>query len=211
MMALIIILAALIIIALLRFGVSAEYGADGVSVKAIAGPFLIKLYPREEKPDKALKKAIKKEKKKAKEKPAKEKPAREKPGGLEPLLAILRAVKTALGRVRRKLLIKTLTIRYVAAGDDAFKTALSFGAANAAFGAVLPLLENNFKIRRRDFTALADFISTEQSIYAKAALSLAVWEAVYIALAMLPLLIGGSKKKTTDGKDVRKNGKTTDQ
>ena len=203
MITLAIILAVIIIIALLRFGVRVEYSRDGITAFASAGPVTLKVFPRKPKPaktdgDKAKKKALKKAKKKARKKARKEekalkrknrKPTEEKKaGGLEYFFVILSSAKTTLGRLRRRLLIKKLTIRFVAGNEDAFKTAMAFGAADAAIGAITPVLENNFRIKRRDLSVSADFTSEKPVIYVNAAISLAVWEALYIAVALLPLL-----------------------
>ena len=211
MTALAIIIAILVLIALLRLGVSAEYGADGFAVSATAGPFSVPLFPRKEKPGKAGKKALKKAK--AKKKKKKEKPKKERPGGLDAFLAMVPPIKKALSRVKRRLLIKKLTIHYTAAGDDPAMAALYSGAANAAFGALAPILDNNLRIKSRDMRARADFISGEQAIYVNAAISMAVWEAVYIAFAMLPLLLGSARKKTeaTERKEGKKDGKAPDK
>jgi len=202
MTTLFIILAIIILFALLRFGVSAEYSEEGLTAKASVGPVSFRLFPRKEKPDK-------KERKPRKEKKDRKKPTIKPPGGIRGFLDIIDAVKTAMSRCRRRILIKRLIIRYVAAGDDAYKTAMSYGAANAAIGAVVPILENNFRIRRRDITASADFLAAKPGIYANAAFSLALWESAYIGFAVLPVLL--RMLKPNNRKDVEKNGQAPNQ
>ena len=206
-------LAVIIGLGLLRFGVSAEYGADGVSVSAHVGFLSVHVFPRKAKLE------IEEKKKKAKKKPKKEKGKKKKkdkkeakkPGGLQGLLDILKAVKKALNRLRRRLLIKELTIHFISAGDDPSKTAMMFGAANAAAELVVPALEKAFRIKRRDFRAAADFCAKEPCIYVKASISIAVWEVVYIACALLPLILANMKKnKKSNRKDVLKDGETPD-
>ena len=211
MTALIIIIVIILLLALLRFGVTVEYSADGVSLTARVGPLPIRIFPRKEKPGKAAK--VKKEKKAKKKKKKEEKPKEKKPGKLQTFLDLLAAVKKTLGRLRRRLLIKNLTVHLTTGGEDPSKTAMIFGAASAAFGAFTPMLENTFRIRRRDFRASADFDAAEACIYVKAAISLAVWEAVYIFLAILPaiLTIAGKSSDKAVGKEVQKNGKTADK
>ena len=82
-----------------------------------------------------------------------------------------------------------MSIYYTVAGDDPSKTALTFGASNAVLSVVIPVLDDCFRIKRRDIQALFDFIDTQQKIYINAAISLAVWEAVYIVFAVIPALI----------------------
>jgi len=186
MIALCIIAAIIILIALLRFGAVAVYNADGIIVTVKAGPFSFRAYPSAEKPEDAEKKALKKARK---EKKAKKKPDEKKPGGLKTFRDMMPAIKKSLGRLKRRLLVKKLTIYYVAAGEDAAMTALSYGAANAVFSAVAAMLEAHFRIKKRDFQAFADFQAKEQRIYVEASLSLAVWEAVYITFAFVPVLL----------------------
>jgi len=226
MIALAVSLAILALIALLRFGVSVEYSANGLAVAAHAGPLSISILPQKKKAlsagkearlkarkeVQAKKKAEKKAKKKAEkqaEKQAGEKTGEKKPGALKTVEELLPAIKTMLSRFRRRLLIKKLVIYYTAANDDPSKAAMAYGATNAAVGVLIPLLEKSFRIRRRDFRILADFSATQQSIYANAAISMAVWEAFYMIFAMLPTGIRILRRRRR--KDGQKNGKNPDK
>jgi len=218
MIILVVILAVLALIALLRFGASVEYSASGVVVTILAGPLSLQVLPKTGKPisekTKARQKAKKEEKARKKaEKKASKKPDEKKPGALDAALELLPAIKTMLGRLRRRLLIKKLIIYYTVANEDPYKTALTFGAANAVIGTIVPFLENHFRIKKRDFMALANFCDTQQSIYINAAVSLAIWEAVYMALALLPagIKIISRAKGATDRKDGHDNGRKNRQ
>jgi len=204
MIALTITLAILIAIALLRFGVSVEYDENGFVVRAIVGPVRLKLFPRVVKPEVSGKK---KQPGRRGEKPVKE-TQEKKPGALQTLLDLLPAIKETLGRIRRRLLIKKLVIYLTAASADPYGTALMFGYANTATGIILPVLEQNFRVKRRDIRTTANFDADKQSIYINAAISIAVWEAVYIVMAILPsgLKVMKSLKGTTDRKGVQDNG-----
>jgi hypothetical protein len=204
MTALAIVIAVIILILLLRFGVSVEYGSYGLIVLARFGPLKLSVYPGKEIKEK---KEVAKKPKKAKPEKA---PDEKKPGMLKTLQDMVPAIKTTLNRLRRRLLIKNLTLHYIAAGDDPSKTAMMFGASSAAFGGILPLLESNFRIKRRDLRASADFEAAQQYIYVYATVSLAVWEALYIAFAMLPPLIRGSLK-TGRSKKTGKDGEESGQ
>ena len=54
---------------------------------------------------------------------------------------------------------------------------------------ILPLIENNFNIKKRDLRASVNFEAAEPYIYVKAILSLAVWEAVYVAFGVVKNMI----------------------
>ena len=227
MMALAIISAILILIALLRFGVIVEFSDEGFTVKAKAGPFAFLVFPKKDKPGETEKKAKRKAEKKAARKAEKEEQKRKKkeeqserkPGGLKAFMDAFKAVKTALGRLRRRLLIKQLTLYFTSAGDDPAKTAMQFGAANAVFGAIVPVLERSFRIKRSDLRAAADFEAQEQSIYAKVIISIAVWEVLYVGFALLPVFTAMGSRKTnkkdkidkrdhTNRKETKENGKS---
>lgn len=214
----------LILFALLRFGVSVEYSAAGFTVAIKAGPLSFPVFPRKEKPENAKKEAKRKARKEEKarkkaekkaDKKAKKKTEEKKPGAISTVLEILPAVKKLLGRLRHRLLIKQLIIYYTIAGDDPSKTALIFGTANAAIAAILPGLESAFRIKRRDIQVLFDFIDTKQKIYINAAISLAMWEAVYIVFAVIPavikILLNSKEKPITDRKDRVNDGKDSDK
>ncbi|MCL2201607.1 MAG: DUF2953 domain-containing protein [Oscillospiraceae bacterium] len=222
MIALAIVIAALLIIALLRFGVRVEYSSEGILGEIRIGPFSIKVYPMEKDPDKEEKKALKKAEKKAKkDAAAKDKPPKKMGLGLRDFMDMIAPVLKMLGRVRRRLLIKELTLHMTVAGDDASKIAMTYGAANAAIGELTPLLENNFRIKKRDIAFHPDFISEEQTIYANVIFSMAVWESLYIVFALFPIIKilfrrrpvkkGENKDENKDGKGDKVNGKAPNQ
>jgi len=211
MLALAIIFTVLIILAFLRFGIIAEYSDEGFKLWAKAGFLKFEL--------------LKDDKKEKVKKPKKEKAKKStsvKPGSLNDFMVILKSVKNALSRLKHRLLIRDLTLYYLSAGDDPANVALSFGAANAVFGAILPVLERNFRIKRRDLQASADFEAKKQRIYAKIAISIAVWEVFYVVFALFPIIAAifkkkpVSKKKNTvqdinNRKDGQDDGKSPDK
>ena len=202
MIVLAIVLAVFILLALMRLGLYVEYSGDGTSVLLMVGPMPVRIFPKKEKRERREIRKIRKKEKKAKKKAEEQKT--KKPGGLKGFLDKLPIIIKGLGRFRRRLLIKKLTLRFISAGSDPSKAALMFGASNAAFGAILPIFENAFRIKRRDYGFSTDFEADVPSIYVNAAISLAVWEAVYVILAILPLFNKGGKSV---GKDGSKDGK----
>jgi len=182
MSALIIVISILVLLAFLRFGLIAEYSDEGFKLRLKAGFIKFELLKdSEEKPVK------KKEKKKSS--------VNFKPGSLSDFMTVFKSVKDMLGRLKRRLLIRYLILYYVSAGDDPANTAIKFGASHAVFNTIVPALERNFRIKRCDLRAAADFIGKEQKIYAKAAVSLAVWEAFYIVFALFPIIKTIFKKR----------------
>jgi len=212
MTALAITFAVIILIALLRFGVSVEYSGEGFYVVANAGPLSLQVYPRREKPGltrKMVARKVRRDLKKA-EKKAKKKPEEKKPGRLKDYLETVPAIWADLGRLRRRLLIKRLTVRYTAAGPDPAATAQLYGAATAVFAVVLPAIDRLFRVRRRDLQTAVDFQADEQLLFVSADVSLAVWEALYIIFALVPALVKLVLKTqipvVKKGKDLDKDG-----
>jgi len=196
-----IIIIALVIVALIRVGITVEYSVNGLTVSVKAGPLSYRAYPRAEKPAKAEKKASRKARRRNKP----EKEPTKKPSGLKLFFEVLPSIKKTLTRLRHQLLIKELKIHYLAGGDDAAKTALSFGAANAVFVILTQILDACFRVKSRDLRAGADFMAQKQEIYINVAASIAVWEAVYVFIAIIPALLKFTRA-SNDRKDVLENG-----
>ena len=206
-MVIVIILTVMILLAMLRFGVNAEYGSGGLTVKVKVGPLLISIIPRKKKkPSRAVRTGDKRKAKKHRKKRKKKKDDSEdkkkdeesevrKPGGLDGLKRVLPPITKALGRFRRRFLIKQLTVIFTAAGTDASATASMYGNINAAIGILDPILTNNLRIKHRDFRARVDFMAQKSTVYVKAVMSLALWEVMYIALALLPMLLNATVGK----------------
>ncbi|MDR2572573.1 MAG: DUF2953 domain-containing protein [Oscillospiraceae bacterium] len=174
MLVLVIIISVLLLIALLRIGVIAEYGESGLMLWFKIG-FLKFKFSVDDDNNLVKLKQIKKE------------GIKMRPGSLKDFLDILGHFKNTLGRLRRKLFIKQLILHYTSACENPADTAIRYGAANAVFSSIIPLLENNFKIRHRDFKVFANFDSMKQGIFAKIIISIAVWEAFYVIFALLPI------------------------
>jgi hypothetical protein len=165
------VIAALTGISLLRVGIIAEYGDNKFSVNAKIGPLTIKLYPREPKEKKPKKEE---EKKEATETTGKEK-------GLTKFKTTFRRIRNVLDNNWRRLRIDELTVHYMSASDDFSRAAMNYGRATAAAGIILPILENNFTIKKCDIGTAFSFETSEPYIYVRAKLSLAVWEFLNIA------------------------------
>ena len=175
------IVAALVLISLIRVGGTVEYSRSGTLVHLRAGPLHIQVYP-----PKPRKKSGEKKPKRAKKssKPQEEQPE-PKPGGqLDTLKAMLPFVADAAGQLRRKVRVDRLLLDVTAAAPDPAMAALSFGGVNAAIGMIWPLLENNFNIGDRRIRTKVDFNLTEPEAYLYASFSLRLGQAVVLALTL---------------------------
>jgi hypothetical protein len=195
MIAAAVILAVIVLVCILRVGITVVYNEDGFALDAYFGPVRFQLFPS----DKEKTKSGKKQKEKTQDTAVK---AGVKAGKLESLKNQLPSIKKALSRLKRKLRIRELTIYYMAAGTDAAAAAMSFGAASVGYGIILPLLENNFKIKKRDLRASVSFEVTEPYIYVKAILSLALWEVFYVGFGLVLNIIKSERMKAKIRKAV---------
>lgn len=176
-----IILLLFLLIALMRVGVDAGYGAEGAVVILRAGFIRITLYPGRPDAEKKRRKKIKKAKKEKKEEPDE----LEK-GGFDKFKELMPAILDVAGRFKRKLKINVLKLHLTIAGaDDPASAAIKFGSSNAAMGIIVPVLENNFNIDERDFCSDVDFTAQKTQISARAILTLAVWQIFYIAAGFI--------------------------
>jgi hypothetical protein len=183
-----------------------EYSDEGITVKAHVGPISFSIVPQKEKKIRARKKKAPKKDKKRKVPEAETKI--KKPGELKEYLNLLPVIKKTLRRLRRRLLIKTVTIHFVAGDKDPSKAALAFGSSNVVFAAIVPVFDNAFRIKQRDFRTSVDFESAKPLIYVKAAISIAIWETFYIAFTILPSLLKMINKTTVRSKrkDAQQDG-----
>ena len=166
------ILALLIaLLALLRLRLTGVYGEKGASLTVGLGSLSVLRIPRPkgEEEDPAAKKRPKKKKKEKEDKKDSGK------GGPEPgFRKELQIIGRLLGKLKRRLRIDELTLRYLSAGDDPAMTALAFGAANAAAAALARAVESMFRVRKRDVRAAVSFTEDQPRVFARVQLSISL-------------------------------------
>ncbi len=184
MTALIIVLLALMAVGLLPLGCHVRY--DGAPcLRVTVGPARITLYPAAEKPKKEKKpRAARKKPRKARRKPsAPEQPERRfTPQDLAALRPLLGTALEALGAVRRSLCIRRLRVVVRFGAADAAARAIRYGQAWALIGALTPLVENAFRVKKRALRACYDPEATDVYLLAEAHITLRVWQLMYIGL-----------------------------
>lgn len=181
---LLIVLAVLWLISLIRVGARVRYGADGLFLWVLAGPFKIRLLPAgEKKKSKRKKKAAKAEK----EPPAaaeehKKEPKEGQPGTLSRLMQLLPVAGEACGALKRKIRIDDLELELIWGGSDPAAIALGYGQANAALGMIWPILDNNFKVKRHSFQIGMDYGRTQPGVELTAALTFTIGQLVTLSI-----------------------------
>jgi hypothetical protein len=196
-------LAVLLAAALTRVGVSVRYDEDGFALAARVGFVRIRIIPRASRTERSGRGG--RRGKKAER--ASKRQDREGRGGPADIPEVVRAALRALSRLRRRLLIKRLIIRYSAPGaGDPSAAAMLYGGLSFGVGAMLRLFDRAFRVREREVTADVDFTADKPRVFVSAAISLAVWEAVYVSCALLPTAIRLASAKRGGAPSVGRYG-----
>lgn len=171
---LLILLLILWLISLIRIGGRVSYGAAGLFVTVLRGPFKIQVLPARERPQKG-KKPKRETKPKKEKKPKEKKPKPEgQPGTLPRLMKLLPVVGEACGALKRKVRIDDLELELIWGGGDPASVALGYGQANAVLGILWPIFDHNFKVKRHSFQIGLDYERREPAVEVRAAVTLTV-------------------------------------
>ena len=182
MKAILIILIVLTVIALLPIGVDGGYRCGVFELNAKCGPFLLRILPKKNKAPKP-KKPRKQKKRVPGVTEAETTGKRKKRFDKQQLIGIIKAGMKTLGRLKRKLSIDYLRIHCIFASDDPAKTAMGYGMASASVGAIIPLLDETFRIKERDIGFSFDFLAEKPAIDIWITATFKAWEIIYIAAA----------------------------
>lgn len=170
--------AVLLLLGLLPLGVRIRFNSDGFTLRVIAGPLKITVFPMKKKPKKRKKTVSKDESEEVAEaavvedkppqppKAQPEKKSGEKGGSLLRFLPLAKLALDFLGGFRRKLRLDNLYLRLILAGDDPCDLAVNYGRIWAAVGNLLPQLERVFVIKKRDIQVACDFTSEHTLVIA---------------------------------------------
>ena len=185
---------------------------DGaLQVWAGLGPVFLRVFPL--KPGK--KKPSKKEKTQAAEKDSKKKtkPKKEKiPLSFDIVCDYIRLGAEALGKMRRRLVVKNLSCHLKVASADAAKTAITYGEVTGAVSVLYPVLERNLRIKRTDISVDADFESSKWNILTDVTLAVCPLRMLTAACVLgLHFLKIQRKQKRLAKAKVKKGGTTNEQ
>lgn len=172
MTALIIIgIIALIITLIMLIPVGADVGYEGgeISVSAKVCGILVKLFPKPpedgSKPPKHPKKE-KKSKKKDEQPEGEQKPKRKLNLSFTPdeILGLLKKVLKGFGKLGRKFKVERFLLRFTAAGDDPYNTAMMYGYVNTALSSLGPICQKRFSVDDCEVVTAVDFTAEKISL-----------------------------------------------
>ena len=183
------VLAVLVLILLLlgqvRVGGRAEISAEGFFLWIRLGRVKLKILPAGRKEEK-IGKPKKPKKEKEPKKPKKEKPPTPLPekigGALEYAQALLPVALEAAKGMWRGLRVDVLELELTAGGSDPADTAMLYGQANAALGALWHPLTKAFHVKDGTARVKLDFDAPGTTVYGRAALSIKIGTGVWIGL-----------------------------
>lgn len=164
-----------------------RYDQSGGRVILNLGPFAKKLYPPKPKKKKKPKKPTKtaEPKPETDEEKPEEKAKRQGIGGKLPLFRQLLGLGIeALERLLRHLTVTDLNLRLAVAtqGKDPAAAALKYGGGWSAVGALVPFLEQHFRIKSRKIDVIMDQQAAEDRIFASGTLHIFLGELLFLCV-----------------------------
>lgn len=158
------------------------YRAEGAQIRVGFGVFRYTVYPPKPKKTKPKKAKTARKKKKPNKQTDNKLMAMKDGMSLSLAQELLEIAMDALGRMKRALRIDELWIRINWGMDDPADAALSYGAANAAMGVFIALLEENVRVKRRHSEINLDYRLEKPNVYLRAACSFTLWQACSLGL-----------------------------
>lgn len=173
------ILVILLIVLPLRLGADAAYDTDGFRLVLIAGPLRLQLLPKQPA------KAAKEKKPKAKrDKPEKAKKAAKtkQPLDLKFILEIAKLGLQTLNRFRICLRVDVFHLRFISGSNDPYKTAMNSAYVSAALNMLAPFARKAFRVKDSQIAVGTDFVAEKPLITARLALTIQIWQILYVAI-----------------------------
>lgn len=184
MKALLIVLLILILLGLLKVGVHIVY--DGVlRVQLLIWKLRISL-PKEKKSKKKPEKPAEVEQKTPKQKKQKNPAVK---AWIQAALAHWQDMLALMGKALHMPRLNPLILHVTAGGPDPAARALNYGRAWAVLGSILPLLENSFRIGRRDVGVQCSEDQDAFSFYVQTDLTVRIYEILLLGILGLKLLL----------------------
>lgn len=208
-----IIVAIIVLIMLIPIGADISYIDKQFGLSAKVCGVLLQLFPKQEIDETAPQKEKKpKKEKKKKPEPTEGEPKPKKKLSLsfskDEILSLVKKVLKRFGRFGRKFKVDRFLLHYMAAGDDPYDTAVTFGYVNAALSSLAPLCRERFDVKDCDVWTDIDFTREKMEIDFAVAFSIrigAIFGLIFgIAFSALGVLI---KNKCRLLIEKLKNGK----
>lgn len=213
-----IIIAVIALIMLIPVGADVGYEDGRLRLSAKLCGVLLQLFPKppedESKPKKEKKPKKPKKQKKPKEPSPEEaeKPKKKLDLNFSPdeLLSLVKSVLKGFGKFGRKLRVDRFLLHYTAAGDDPYKTAMTFAYVNQALSSLAPICRQRFDTKDCDVWTDIDFTTEKTKLDFGIALTIrigSIFGVIFtIAFSALGILIKNKLRLAKEKRQNRKNG-----
>ncbi len=173
-----IVILVLFLLAMIWLGVEVRFSDSQLTVYARVFFIRFRVYPVRRR-----KKKPKKDKKGKKTEASEKKRKKKSPGHRPGVRELVDLVLDAAGKLKRKITVTKLNLRYTAGSKDPGDTALQYGRVCAAVGILLPRICEAFKVRSHDVKVNADFEIEKPVIELDAALGMFLWQILYVGVS----------------------------
>ncbi|MDL2273476.1 DUF2953 domain-containing protein [Oscillospiraceae bacterium OttesenSCG-928-G22] len=188
-----------VILLLLPVGGGVRYAEHGFSLWLKVAFVRVTLYPRPKR-----KKKEKPEKRAKKEEPVPEE--KKRGGSFKTFRETVSIVTSELPNLKRGIRVTNLSLYFrVSSKDDPAGAAFAYGSAWAALGILIPVLENNFTIKKRDVNGDVSFEDEGFTITASAEAVILVYRVLAIGIRVLRRFLKLRRKSRQD--EPAKSGK----
>ena len=198
----------LVLILLIPVGVDLGYEQDKLHVSAKVMGLLLQLYP---KPPPGPNRKPKKKKPKKEKKPKKPAAEGEKPKkkrklsfSRDELLELARAALRGVGNFGRKLQVDRFVLRFRAAGEDPYNTAMLYGWVNAALSSLAPLCRRRFAVKDCDVRTEVDFAGEKMHLDLGLAMTIRIGQLLGVGLGIgfraLVVLLKSKRRRKREAK-----------
>lgn len=181
-----VILLILILIGCIPVGVDARYEEESLALWVKIGAARPQILPPKEKKPRHAKKKLRPAKNAHDQKQAEKQAGKKKftmpKLTLADIRALLELACNTLGELRQKIRVEELTLHVCLGAQDAAKAAMNYGRCWAALGALTPMLERLFVIKKRDIQPILDYNETGTKLTAHLALTITIGRALALAL-----------------------------
>lgn len=189
-----IVLAALVLLAMVKVGVRVTYDEKKLRVELLIFRFKMVLLgdDKPEKPEKPKKEKTKKDKRPSVRSESKQQKPKEKKNILQnpwvqAVLEYWRELLALVGRVLTTPTLDVLRLQLWVGGGDSEKCAMTYGRVCAILGGVLPVVENTFGIRKRQIAVWCCYDRDAIDFSAEAAITVKIYEVFALVFALLGL------------------------
>jgi len=195
----------LVLLLLTPLRAKADYTQNGFALAVALGPITVPLYPRPKKKSKKGKPPPKKAAASEQETQKKDAKPSLSLGSWKQFRQYLPLICEAAGELRRKVVVRRLSIHLVWAGESPAAAAIGYGMVHGVIGGLWNLIDGSFRVKDHKFVVDLDYDKHEPQVAMKAVLSLRVGQVISFALRYAIKFVAMQRKereKTDNSKEV---------